>query len=132
MEEIKKLLAELKGLMGKKDERYEARRIEIAQWVKEHRTPEVEAAWNAFMSEGLSELETVVSNIRRQLNDHYDLIPMSYVASHYFGKSPAWLAQRINGYEVRGKVYTLNSEQKATFNEAMQDLSRFFGSIHIS
>lgn len=132
MEDIGKLLAELKGLMGKEDEKSEARRNEIALWVREHRNPEVEAAWNRFMDEGLSEIGRAVENIRHQIDNNYDIIPMSYVARHYFGKSQSWLAQRINGYEVRGKVYTLNEAQKAIFNAAMQDLSKQFGSIHIS
>lgn len=132
MEDIGKLLAELKGLMGKEDEKSEARRNEIALWVREHRSPEVEAAWNRFMDKGLSEIGRAVENIRHQIDNNYDIIPMSYVARHYFGKSQSWLAQRINGYEVRGKVYTLNEAQKAIFNAAMQDLSKQFGSIHIS
>lgn len=132
MKEMDKLLAELKGLMGKEDEKSEARRMEIAQWVKEHRCPEVETAWNQFMDDGLAEIETSMGNIRNQIENDYDIIPMSYVARHYFGKSQSWLAQRINGYEVRGKVYTLNEEQKTTFNAAMQDLARQFGSIRIS
>lgn len=132
MEDIEKLLAELKGLMGKEDEKSEARRNEIALWVREHRSPEVEAAWNRFMDKGLSEIGRAVENIRHQIDNNYDIIPMSYVARHYFGKSQSWLAQRINGYEVRGKVYTLNEAQKAIFNAAMQDLSKQFGSIHIS
>lgn len=132
MEDIGKLLAELKGLMGKEDEKSEARRNEIALWVREHRNPEVEAAWDRFMDEGLSEIGRAVENIRHQIDHNYDIIPMSYVARHYFGKSQSWLAQRINGYEVRGKVYTLNEAQKAIFNAAMQDLSKQFGSIHIS
>ena len=132
MEDIGKLLAELKGLMGKEDEKSEARRNEIALWVREHRSPEVEAAWNRFMDKGLSEIGRAVENIRHQIDNNYDIIPMSYVARHYFGKSQSWLAQRINGYEVRGKVYTLNEAQKAIFNAAMQDLAKQFGSIHIS
>lgn len=132
MEDIGKLLAELKGLMGKEDEKSEVRRNEIALWVREHRNPEVEAEWDRFMDEGLSEIGRAVENIRHQIDHNYDIIPMSYVARHYFGKSQSWLAQRINGYEVRGKVYTLNETQKAIFNAAMQDLSKQFGSIHIS
>ena len=84
------------------------------------------------MDKGLSEIGRAVENIRHQIDNNYDIIPMSYVARHYFGKSQSWLAQSINGYEVRGKVYTLNEAQKAIFNAAMQDLSKQFGSIHIS
>ena len=57
---------------------------------------------------------------------------MSYIAKHYFGKSSAWLSQRINGTLVRGKAYTLNDEQKRIFNNALQDISSRIGSLHLA
>lgn len=131
MKEIDKMLQELKGLMGREDAASEARRNEIARWVKEHRSPEIEEAWYGFIDEGLAEIEISVDNIRSQIENNYDIIPISYIAKHYFGKSHSWLLQRINGNKVRGRIYTLNEKQKAIFNAAMQDLSKQFGSIHI-
>lgn len=119
--------------MQKDDEQSEARRNEIAQWLKENRTPEVEEAFRSFMDEGLAEIEVEVEDIRRQISDEdYRILPLAYIAKNYFGKSHAWLSQRINGTKVRGKVYTLNEEQKEIFNAAMKDLARKFGSFHIA
>ena len=133
MKEVEKMLNELKNLMGKEDVQSAARRDEIASWMREHRSPEIEQAWSEFMEDGLTEIATEIDDIRHQLNDeYYKLLPLSYIAKHYFGKTHAWLSQRINGTKVRGKVYTLNEEQKATFNAAMQDLSKIFGSFHIA
>jgi len=51
----------------------------------------------------LEEAETEVSKIREKLDkDTYSLLPISYIAKNYFGKSTAWLQQRINGYKVKG------------------------------
>ncbi|MDD7317239.1 MAG: DUF5053 domain-containing protein [Prevotella sp.] len=133
MKEVEVKLKELRMLMQKDDEQSEARRNEIAQWLKENRTPEVEEAFRSFMDEGLAEIEVEVEDIRRQISDEdYRILPLAYIAKNYFGKSHAWLSQRINGTKVRGKVYTLNEEQKEIFNAAMKDLARKFGSFHIA
>ena len=57
---------------------------------------------------------------------------MSYIAKHYFGKSASWLYQRINGNKVDGRVYTLNAEQKATFNRALQEIAKRISSFSIA
>lgn len=119
--------------MAKDDPKSEARRNEIATWLKENHSTEVENAFFEFMEDGLTGIQTEIDDIRHQISDEdYKLLPLSYIAKHYFGKSHAWLSQRINGTKVRGKVYTLSEEQKATFNAAMQDLSKKFGSFHIA
>ena len=133
MEKAKELLAELKPLMSKFDKESETRRDEIAAWFKEHKDePGVEEAFNNFMDAGLTEIESDVNRLREQMEDKYSLLPIAYIARHYFGKSRAWLCQRLNGNEVRGKVYTLNAEQKNTFNNAVQDIARQIGSVHLA
>lgn len=133
MEKAKELLAELKPLMSKFDKESETRRDEIAVWFKEHKDePGVEEAFNNFMDAGLTEIESDVNRLREQMEDKYSLLPIAYIARHYFGKSRAWLYQRLNGNEVRGKVYTLNAEQKNTFNNAVQDIARQIGSVHLA
>lgn len=70
--------------------------------------------------------------IRIQLQKSIDILPMSYIAKQYFGKSASWLYQRINGNKVRGKVYTLNSDEISTFNKALQDISKQIGSLSVN
>ncbi|MDM8155649.1 DUF5053 domain-containing protein [Bacteroides gallinaceum] len=72
------------------------------------------------------------ASIREQLEGIIEFLPMSYIAKHYFGKSASWLYQRINGNTVRGRVYTLNDEQRATFNAALQDIARQLSSFSIT
>lgn len=133
MENAKKLIKELGVLMTKMDAKSAERRDEIAAWFKEHNTPENTALLDEFLDNGLSNLQVEVDDIRHMIDDEdYRLLPLSYIARKYFGKSQSWLSQRINGTRVRGRVYTLNAEQKETFNHAMQDLSDFFGSFRLA
>ncbi|WP_302306465.1 DUF5053 domain-containing protein [Bacteroides finegoldii] len=85
-------------------------------------------------------LDTIANNvesissrltIREQMNEIIDLIPVSYIAKNYFGKSRAWLYQRINGYKVRGHVYTLNEKELEMFNRALKDISNKIGSLSV-
>ena len=66
MKEVDVKLKELKELMSKEDKQSEARRMEIALWIKENKTEEVEKAFRAFMNEGLTEIEIEIEDIRRQ------------------------------------------------------------------
>lgn len=133
MENINSIFNELKSLMGKTDKACEERRDEISLWLKENSTnAEVKEAYNRFMTEGLAEVKSGVDKLREQIDSRYDLLPISYIAQHYFGKSKAWLYQRLNGNKVRGKVYTLNDEQKEIFNSAVKDIARQIGSVQLS
>lgn len=85
-------------------------------------------------------LDTIANNvesisnrliIREQMDEVIDLIPISYIAKNYFGKSRAWLYQRINGYKVRGHVYTLNEKELEIFNRALKDIGNKIGSLSV-
>lgn len=133
MTEAKKKIAELRRLVGRTDENSKKRVDEIALWFKEHTDEESQRLFDEFMEEGISEMQVELEDIRHQIDDEaYRLLPISYIAKKYFGKSQSWLSQRINGTKVRGRVYTLTEEQKRIFNNAMQDLSEFFGSFRIA
>lgn len=69
--------------------------------------------------------------IREQMKDIINLVPLSYIAQTYFGKSRAWLYQRINGYKVRGKVYSLNDKEIEIFNRALKDIGTKIGSFSV-
>lgn len=133
MTEAKKKIAELRKLVGRTDENSKKRVDEIALWFKEHSDEEFQRLFDEFMEEGISEMQVELEDIRHQIDDEaYRLLPISYIAKKYFRKSQSWLSQRINGTKVRGRVYTLTEDQKRIFNNAMQDLSEFFGSFRIA
>lgn len=69
--------------------------------------------------------------IKEQLKDISEVVSLSYIAKKYFGKSRAWLYQRINGNSVRGQIYTLSPEEIDTLNFALRDISNKIGSLNI-
>ena len=133
MNEAMKKIEELKKLVRLTDEESKRKVDEIAIWFKDHKDPQSQELFDRFMTDGLEEIEVEIADIRRQIEDEdYRLLPISYIAKKYFGKSQSWLSQRINGTKVRGHVYTLNDEQKKIFNTAMEDLSKFYGSFRLA
>lgn len=139
MKDFQEKLNELKSVMGKEDAESQARFAALAAELKAASlTDEEQAAFNEWYRNGMDELGKEIdrierkASIREQLDGIIEFLPMSYIAKHYFGKSASWLYQRINGNTVRGRVYTLNDEQRATFNAALQDIARQLSSFSIT
>ena len=137
MEDIKKAIEEFKSLAGLDDAASVARKQEIMEWLADNKAGH-EQEIELLMDDWLKEMETDVEDIKRealrqQLSDEaYKLIPWSYIAKQYFGKSLSWLTQRVNGYTVRGHVYTLNAEQKQTLNRALSEVGTLIGSYRVA
>lgn len=119
-------------------ERYMALSDEITA---RYTTPEEIKEISAFLMEGYKEIGTELEELelqaesavlKQQIAPYMEIIPLSYIAKKYFGKSTAWLSQRINGSKVRGKVYTLSKKDIETFNYALQDISKKLGSLSIA
>lgn len=118
-------------------ERYIALSDEITA---RYTSPEEIKEISAFLMEGykeigseLEELNLEVENavLKQQIAPYMDIIPLGYIAKKYFGKSTAWLSQRINGNKVRGRVYTLSEQDKQIFNNAIRDICKKLGSLSI-
>ncbi len=116
-------------------ERYKALSDEITA---KYQSPEEVSEIADFLLNGYKELnreaEELIDyvNLKQRIAPYAEIIPLGYIARKYFGKSTAWLSQRINGTKVRGKVYTLSKEDLETFNFALQDISRKLGSLSIA
>ena len=67
-----------------------------------------------------------------KIKEMKEIVPISYIARNYFGKSTAWLQQRIYGYKVRGRVYTLSEQDRLIFNNAIHDICNKLGSLSIA
>lgn len=132
MKEYEAKLKEYEALAGNTDAESRARKEELVAWFEANNTDEFKEAANNMVTANLDRIEKEICELRSQIGDEYSLLPLSYIAKHYFGKTRAWLFQRLNGYRVRGKVYTLTDEQKAVFNDAVQDIARRIGSVRIS
>jgi len=127
------LLDEYKVLAGNTDAESENRKNEIIAKLESMDSKEVAKVADPFMEENVTRLEHEVGVLRNQIEaEDYKLLPISYIAKNYFNKSAAWLLQRINGYQVRGKVYTLNEEQKGIFNHAVKEISNRISALQLA
>lgn len=127
------LLKEYASLAGKEDEKSETRKTEILNYIKLHADDSDREEAKAFINQKMEQLQSEVLTLRHQLaEDDYKLLPLRYIAQKYFGKSAAWLSQRLNGSEVRGHVYTLNAEQKSIFNRAVQEIGQRISSLQLA
>lgn len=133
MNELELKLQEYESLLGKSDADSLARKDEIVKWLDEHKSEESQDKTEALINKRLKIADGFIASVRKQIADEdYKLLPLSYIAEHYFGKTRAWLYQRINGQPVRGRIYTLNEEQKTIFNNALQDIAKRIGSYRIA
>ena len=68
MEQARKLIKELKTLMGKTDTFSERRRDEIATWFKDNDTPENNALVDKFINDGVAQILKELKDIRINLD----------------------------------------------------------------
>lgn len=133
MENIKELMAEYMALASKQDVKSKERRDEIHRYLGANATEEDKKYISEVVVDRVANLKLEVATLREQLTEtDYKLLPLRYIAQKYFGKSAAWLSQRLNGSEVRGHVYTLNSEQKDIFNRAVQEIGQRISSLQLA
>ena len=116
MDNLNGLLKELKTLVGGTDEANRRRFTEILDELEAHKNePKVQEALDAFVTSGINEIKQDITALRQQIEeDDYKLIPMSYIAKHYFGKSASWLYQRINGNKGASTRSTKNKKPRST------------------
>ena len=133
MRTIEDILKEMKPLMGTGNPEERKKLDALIKELNGRKLTEKEKIFaQTWWNSGIEEIKQDITTLRQQIEeDDYKLIPMSYIAKHYFGKSALWLYQRINGNKVGGRSYTLNEEQKATFNRALQDIAKRISSFSI-
>lgn len=91
-----------------------------------------------FLLDNYKQMNTEADELLRRVEKAQELrrmkeiIPVSYIARHYFGKSAAWLQQRLYGYKVRGRVYTLSTDDRRKFDAALQDIAQQISSFSIA
>ena len=132
MNEVKEKIEALKSCIGKNDEESRKKFAESLSFLKDNDSEEVQQILSELLDNGLAELKKDIDVLKTQIEDVYEILPLSYIAKTYFNKSRAWLYQRLNGYKVKGRTYSLNEEEKRIFNAAMQDLSARIGSVQLS
>lgn len=133
MENNTELLKEYASLAGREDAKSEARKAEILSYIKTYANDADREEAKAFIGQKMEQIKDNVEVLRKQIEtEDYKLLPLRYIAEVYFGKSAAWLSQRLNGSEVRGHVYTLSTEQKNIFNQAVQEIGKRISSLQLA
>ena len=82
------------------------------------------------MDKALAEGDEMIA--RAKLGEMTKALSLSYIAEKYFGKSRAWLMQKVNGNIVHGKRKTFTDSERETFREALQDLSEKMSAVAMS
>lgn len=99
--------------------------------------PEEKAIIRKHLDKELTQIDKRVDSIeqtltiRQQMKEVAELIPIAYIAKKYFGRSRSWLYQRVNGYPVRGRIYTLNKKEMEIFNRALREIGNKIGSLSV-
>jgi hypothetical protein len=70
--------------------------------------------------ESLMEAEEL--RIKEKLEKILPIVSVSYLAKTYFGKTPQWFYQRLNGNIVNGKEVKFSEEDLKTISEALNDI----------
>lgn len=89
-------------------------------------TPEQQAAYKADAKKSLEAIKDKMLDIkaRLEMDDISKAISLSYISKAYFGKTKAWLYQKLNGNMVNGKPAEFTEEERQLFVNALHDLSR--------
>lgn len=135
VKDFKKDLKKLKKLYAEhKEEEFNTHFLSMQE---KYDSEEFREAMMNFVTGNYKQMEEEVQELRstvelyQQIEPYREIVPFKYIAEHYFGKSAAWLTQRIKGTPVRGKVYTLKPSEIATFNNALHDIGTRLGTISL-
>ncbi len=61
--------------------------------------------------------------ILEQLDGIEDFVKLSKISKEYFGKSKAWIYQRLNEHNIHGKPAKFTDDEKKKLSKALLDLS---------
>lgn len=94
---------------------------------RKHLTAEQQALiaeTEALLAKGDRMIGEEVNDVREKLGSLPELVNLSAVATHCFGKSRAWLYQRINGNKVNGKPAYLTRAERKQLDEFLHNLGK--------
>lgn len=88
-------------------------------------TPEEKKEAGAYMREAMKNRNRKRTDLdtRAMLDDIRQAVSMAYIAEKYFGKSRAWMNQRINNTNVNGKPTAFTNEELKILADSLSDLS---------
>ena len=106
--------------------------VQAIKSMKEGMTPQELTAFNEalvaeareLLAKGDGMMKAEMDDVRQRLGDIPQVINMSYIAKHNFGKSRTWLYQRINGNIVNGKPVFFTIAERRQLQEALHDIGK--------
>lgn len=111
----------------------EEERAEVAAEMARLQAADPEAycrALESLIGEAAGRVEELT--MAQRMGEMAHVVSMSYVARKYFGKTRAWLSQKMNGNVVNGKPAAFTSEERAVLKAALADISKELGSVSAS
>ena len=104
MKEYEKRLQEFQTLIGKDDAKSERRKDQIVEWLEQNGDDDAREKCKALVLQNLKRIDNDIATIRQKIATQYDILPISYIAKHYFKKkrimaAPAhqWLQRAWQG-----------------------------------
>jgi uncharacterized protein YecE (DUF72 family) len=105
---------------AKNDKELDAIKNEVAQ-MAEANQQEFETAMLDSIKETTDRLKE--DRLRKRIEPILSAISVSYLAKNYFGKTPQWFYQRLNGNIVNGTEAKFTEDELKTLSGAIIDLS---------
>ena len=131
--DTRKIEIELKAIQELPVEEFERRFNELYDPANDDEKAEIMRLFKKNMNESILEMRAFIkeTSLKMRLDNMLEIIPLSYIARVYFGKSKQWLYQRVNGYTINGKQAKFTDDQLYTFNNALKDIGQKIGSIEL-
>lgn len=132
--ELNKELKRLKEIIRLDPERSDKAIEDIR---KKYTSAEDKKIIDAFIRDGLKDLSNEIEEftkeiaIRAKLAELSKIVPLSYIAKNYFGKSRYWINQKATGQIVNGKMAKFTPDEIKTLNFALSDIIKKIGSLTI-
>ncbi len=127
---------ELKGLWKNASEGQRKQIDEEIENLLESMTPDEENRLNEAISSDFKSLHDKTAElkeniVKEKMSCILPLISVSYLSRKYFNRSPQWFYQRLNRNNVNGKPSKFTEREIKILNDALQDISKEIGRIHL-
>jgi hypothetical protein len=127
---------ELKGLWKDASAEQRTKIDEEIDILLESMTPDEENQLNEAISSDFKSLHNKAAElkeniVKEKMSCILPLISVSYLSRKYFNRSPQWFYQRLNRNIVNGKPSKFTEKEIQILNDALQDISKEIGRIHL-
>lgn len=94
--------------------------LEVMKDLAKNQPEELEEAYHDWVMEFKDKVDRDWAKQAMDFVTSY--LSMSLIAKNYFGKSRAWMSQKLNGHIVNGKPAKFTDEELATLKRALNEI----------